>query len=1473
MLIFFNKHLDFLMPIKVIKEFLKQSFNKYRLIFAFLLLFIIPLFTSLVIQQQKPKFEQQIFDNLSAIADLKSHQISHWLDEQKKVANLIATNKVLQKQTQLLLTQQHNDSRSVLKELLATFQSLYQYEEISLISASGDTLINLGASQFSSVEDSLLITQSLALQTIMQSDITIDEKHHAHLNVVIPIVNQTTHSVMAVVLIHVNPEQFIFPYIQYWPGFSETGETLLVRRRGESVDFLNPLRHSTAQEFLVGVSKPMKDLSLPAAVALTKKQQGTVIGLDYRGVEVYAAYMPVLNTDWMLISKMDAVEATAAFSSLVFLLSLVSFFAVLVVLLVLIILIKKHFQALALQQQVKNTQIEYSINNFYELPFIGMAILEPKHQHWIRFNNRLAEMLKYSVDELSELNIRQIMTESDFTILNQQLLRLADDSCDGFSLESYLRPKDGPAIFVIINVKCVPNADGSVQFILITIQDVTDLKALGEQYSSNQSHLKTLIHTIPDLVWLKDLNGVYLSCNPMFERLYGAQEQDILGKTDYDFVDSETADFFRKHDLNAMQQDRSTENEEWLTFADDGYKGVFSTIKTPMRDDAGKVIGVLGVARDITVRKQTQVKLERLTKLYAALSDTNEAIVRSDNEQALFDSICKIAVLVGDFKLAWIGLIEQSSRIMKPVAFSGSNADYLQGLEISTDETSILGQGPSGIAARENHPYWCQDFQHDPHTQKWHVRGKKFGWKSSASLPIHCQGKVVGTLNLYSDALHAFDKPAKNLLLEMCNNISFALGGFAHKKEKLLAEIEREELYNRMFKLADRLPGMVYQYRLHPDGSSSFPFSSNAIKDIYRLTPEEVYADSAKVFKIIHPEDLDDVAASIQASAKNLTAWHKEYRVKFEDGTVRWLSGDAMPEKEKDGSILWHGFITDITEYKNKQAQIELASKVFEQSREGIMITDADQNVVMVNQAFIEISGYSAEEALGKNPKIFSSGRHSKQFYQKFWDDIDQLGFWQGEIWNRRKNGEVFPEWLSVSKGLNQLGQVSEYIAVFSDISKIKEDEEKIQRLAHYDPLTNLVNRQLLMDRLAHAISSAKRNKAPVSLLFIDLDHFKNVNDTLGHHVGDELLVEVGKRMSGLLRTEDTLARQGGDEFIVVLPGVGEAGAAHVAEKIVNDIAKRIQVESYELFVTPSIGVAVYPQDGDNGTALLKNADAAMYQAKDDGRNTYRFFTQEMQQRSSRLMLIENALRTALSRNELSLNYQPQICTLTGRVVGAEALIRWTHPELGIISPIEFISVAEQSGQILVLSQWVLRTALQYLKGLLDQGHAPFVMAVNLSAVDFQQVDLPEQVMKVVQETNVPPALLALELTESVAMANAEMAIEMMSKLIAKGMRIAIDDFGTGYSSLSYLKKLNASKVKIDQSFIKELTNNDEDKLLVKAIISLTHSLGLRVIAEGVETEEQLAFLKAEGCDEIQGYYFSKPLSADEFRHYLTRNN
>ena len=431
------------------------------------------------------------------------------------------------------------------------------------------------------------------------------------------------------------------------------------------------------------------------------------------------------------------------------------------------------------------------------------------------------------------------------------------------------------------------------------------------------------------------------------------------------------------------------------------------------------------------------------------------------------------------------------------------------------------------------------------------------------------------------------------------------------------------------------------------------------------------------------------------------------------------------------------------------------------------------------------------------------------------------------------------------------------------------EATQRIQYLAHFDILTGLPNRAQLDDHLNYALSLAKRSNGRLAIMFLDLDHFKDINDTLGHSIGDTLLIELAKRIKSVLREEDTASRLGGDEFILMLPGTDAPGAARVAQKLLAVITQPCEIEQHELTVTASIGIALYPEDGANLETLSKNADAAMYRVKQDGRQGYRFFTQEMQTRSTRNLQLVNALRHALERNQLQLHYQPQICIQDGRVVGAEALLRWQHPELGSISPAEFVSVAEDSGLILPIGEWVVRTAVQQAKEWFNKGHSPMVIAVNLSAVQFRHPDLPELVSRILSEAGLPPEYLELELTEGVAMHDPQSAIAVMNDLHERGVRMSIDDFGTGYSSLSYLKKFKVYKLKIDQSFVRDINTDSEDRAIVSAVINLARSLGLRTIAEGVETPGQLAFLIEQGCNEVQGYYYSKPLVSDQFEEFV----
>ena len=454
---------------------------------------------------------------------------------------------------------------------------------------------------------------------------------------------------------------------------------------------------------------------------------------------------------------------------------------------------------------------------------------------------------------------------------------------------------------------------------------------------------------------------------------------------------------------------------------------------------------------------------------------------------------------------------------------------------------------------------------------------------------------------------------------------------------------------------------------------------------------------------------------------------------------------------------------------------------------------------------------------------------------------------------------------LSVARKAEVPGDTARFVVLSRDITENKQAEEKIRQLAHFDPLTQLPNRVLLAARCKQALSVAQRHTTPLAVMFLDLDHFKNINDALGHGVGDDLLVALAGRLNAAVREQDTVSRLGGDEFVLVLLDTDMAGAAHVADKLLRAAMLPFHLGPHELTVTPSIGIAMYPNDGTDFDTLCRCADVAMYRAKQDSRNCYRFHTAAMQAKSDRALILENALRRALERGQLSLHYQPQMTLATGHIMGAEVLLRWNHPELGAVSPAEFIPVAESTGLILSIGEWVLRNAVQQLATWIAQGLPPITLAVNLSSVQFRHADLPELVTTILQEAQLPAHLLELELTESVAMNDPMGAIAVMDQLHERGVRMSIDDFGTGYSSLSYLKKFRVYKLKIDQSFVRDITEDPDDKAIVGAIISMASSLGMQTIAEGVETAGQLAFLQANACMEVQGYFFSRPLPPQQF--------
>ncbi|MDP2810819.1 MAG: EAL domain-containing protein [Rhodocyclaceae bacterium] len=565
--------------------------------------------------------------------------------------------------------------------------------------------------------------------------------------------------------------------------------------------------------------------------------------------------------------------------------------------------------------------------------------------------------------------------------------------------------------------------------------------------------------------------------------------------------------------------------------------------------------------------------------------------------------------------------------------------------------------------------------------------------------------------------------------------------------------------------------------------------------------------------------------------------------------------------------------VVDISERKRAEEELRIAAIAFE-SQSGMMVTDPQGVILRVNRAFTRLTGYSAQEAVGQTPRLLSSGRHSPEFYGQMWATIAEKGHWQGQVWNRHKNGRIFAEWLTITAVAAAGGGVSHYVGTFSDITENAEAEAQIHRLAYYDALTQLPNRRLLQDRLSQALATSARNGLHGAILFLDLDNFKAVNDTRGHHTGDRLLVAMTQRLRLAVRECDTVARLGGDEFVVLLEELGtdadEAAtlAKQVGEKLGAAISQSITIDRIEFHCTASIGIRMFYVH-ETVEDLLKHADLAMYQAKTAGRNTLRFFDPAMQARLDERSALESALRKALKHRQLQLFYQPQI-DAAGCIIGAETLLRWLHPERGLIAPGDFIPLAEDCGLILPIGHWVLETACAQLKNWsAHKSTRGLVLAVNVSARQFRQADFAEQVKAVLDASGANPAHLKLELTESLVLDNVDDTIGKMQLLKALGISFSMDDFGTGYSSLAYLTRLPLDQLKIDRSFVLNLPDNVNDGIIARTIITMGRSLGLDVIAEGVETEGQREFLNHHGCHGYQGYLYSKPLPLDRFEEFL----
>ncbi len=1021
---------------------------------------------------------------------------------------------------------------------------------------------------------------------------------------------------------------------------------------------------------------------------------------------------------------------------------------------------------------------------------------------------------------------------------------------DGRTLERYSASMFGP--------------DGRYHGRVWYFHDITEQKRLALMLAENETRLRTLVQTIPDLIWLKDVDGAYLSCNPVLERFFGASEAEIVGKTDYDFVDKELADFFREHDRKAMAAGKPSVNEEWLTFAEDGRRGLFETIKTPMVDEKGRLVGVLGIARDITGHKRTE----------DALRDSRASLGRLLNSME-----------EGVYEVDTHGMCTFVNRAFLQI-LGYQNADEVLGKHI---HELIHHSHPDGSPYPASE---CRMYRAYQTGQTTNATDEVFWRKDGVAIPVEYWSRPIVTDGVVTGAMATFiditeRKQAEKALhdsmertLSLLN--SMAEGAYGVDTHGNCTFVNRAFLQILGYQNADEVLGKHIHELIHHPRSDGSPYPASECK-VYRA------------YETHQPINVSDEMF-----------WRKD--------------GVAIPVEYWSYPIVKDGVVTgaiitfiDITERKHQQALLagekhvlemlarnaplgevlDALVRIYEEQYEGrksgaILLLNADETHLRVGgapslpESFRRVIDGVITDPHGGSQEgraremVAVSDIASDPHCAVIRDEALYHGLcasWSTPIISAK--GALLGAFAvyahETSRPTAADRELLERARQLAGIAIEKyRDQESLATMAYYDALTGLPNRVLLQDRLHQAIIEANRHERLVALLFMDLDRFKSINDTLGHERGDLLLKKVAQRLQSCVRPGDTVARPGGDEFIVVLADVAHVDdVSRVTHKIIDVFSLPFEIGGRELFVTCSIGITLYPFDDRDIETLYRNADAAMYHAKDEGGNNFQFYSAEMNAQSFKHLVLENALRRAIERDELRLHYQPQVDLHSGRMVGAEALVRWQHPELGLVSPADFILLAEETGLIVPIGEWVLRQACAQARAWQDAGLPPLRVAVNLSARQFRQKNLLDVITTALQHVDLEPKWLEVEVTESLVMGDVNRAIDVLRGLERMGVSVAMDDFGTGYCSLSYLRRLPIDVIKIDRSFIEHIPDNPDDVAIATAIIALAKSLQLTVVAEGVETQAQLNFLRQHGCDTAQGYYYSRPLPPEDFVRFL----
>lgn len=983
-----------------------------------------------------------------------------------------------------------------------------------------------------------------------------------------------------------------------------------------------------------------------------------------------------------------------------------------------------------------------------------------------------------------------------------------------------------------------------------------DIKSLG-----GEKLLRILLDTMPDVVCFKDGAGRWLEVNKAGLEVFGLSGIDCIGKKDSELAAvspfySEALLACEKSDEEAWQAGKVTQVEEVIPVPE-GESKVFEVYKVPLFYEDGSRKGLVVLGHDNTAyqlaheeRKQLQRQENIINQLLRIGFQTSSLETQLSEALDIITSLpwLHFAPRGGIFLVSKTQPESLNLYVHKNMA--ASLLKYCQNIR--------FGECLCGMAARDKKVF-CVPNLPEEHQYR-HGTQEEY---SHYIVPIVHFDQLLGVLMLYGKADFSCNTGLQNFM----NTVASTLALLIDQQE---AEDRLQHSEKNLIK-AQRLAKMGYWEWLLEENRLLL---SDEACQIFEFAPEQAPTSYDEFVAYIHPDDRQRLQDAVHHSLMTKEAFSIQYQIVCENGMQREVYVEGEMELDANGaSVRMFGAIQDITQRKQSEKHLALATKVFESSIEGIAITDKNSVIQSVNRAFTHITGYSSEEAIGNKPNILKSDRHDKAFYQKLWSTLRDTGKWKGEIWNRRKSGEVYPEHLTITAIKDEYGRTTHYVAVFHDLSEVRSYEDQLQFQAFHDILTSLPNRQLLLDRLRVAINHARQTTRRVAVLCLDLDNFKHINDSLGHTAGDMLLKQVAERLKQCMIPESTVAHLGGDDFAVLVNQCDDVkDAALMADRLFEQFVEPFNLTSYETFVTASVGITYFPEDGNDAETLLKNAELAMYRAKQEGKNRYQLFAKSMNLTVVRRLSLENSLRKALDRNEFQVYYQPKVSTASGKITGMEALVRWQKADGQLVSPLDFIPLAEETGLIVPIGAYVLRqTCIDTGKWLKQNKNLS--VSVNLSARQFTQEGLVAELVSILAETGFPIANLELEVTESVVMGNEEAAIEQLRELKSIGARLALDDFGTGYSSLQYLRKMPIDTLKIDRSFIRDIPDNSESSAIATAIITLARALNLELVAEGVENHAQLDFLRQQSCKDIQiqGYLFSPPVPAAVFSDLLKR--